>query len=208
MIRAGLLLLIGASLFAGCTSRPAWKSDPASATLAYWTDQPAEARVVAPDYGPLWDAAENAAERFGFQPATTDYRGGLLTTRPQISPQFFEFWHDEVRTLEDMAESSLATIRRRLRFEFRRSPDGRYVVEPKVIVERLSLPERRITNAVDYRGVLGPGTQQRFGPAAPVGTSSYWYAIGRDADLERALADRIAKRAEGRVIDVRASLQP
>ena len=73
-----------------------------------------------------------------------------------------------------------------------------------MIVERLSLPERRITNAVDYRGVLGPGTQQRFGPTAPVGASSYWYAIGRDPDLERALADRIATRAQGRVVDAQA----
>ena len=79
--------------------------------------------------------------------------------------------------------------------------DGRYVVEPKVIVERLSLAERRITNAIDYRGTLGPGEQQRFGPAAPAGQGSYWYAIGRDHDLERSLANRIASRAQGRVIN-------
>ena len=201
-IRLALPCLLGLALLAGCASRrPASRDDPRSATLAYWAEQPAIVRTVAPDYADLWNAAEEASSRFGFSLATTDYRGGLLTTEPSISPQFFEVWHDELRTAGDIAESSLATIRRRLRFEFTRTRDGRYVVEPKVIVERLSLAERRITNAIDYRGTLGPGEQQRFGPAAPAGQGSYWYAIGRDHDLERSLANRIASRAQGRVID-------
>jgi hypothetical protein len=184
----------------GCAGkRPEWKEDPRSATVAFWAEQPASARVVAPVYAELWSAAEEACSRFGFPPATTDYRGGLLTTGARISPQFFEIWHDELRAAEDVAESSLATVRRRLRFEFSRTRDGRYVVEPKVIVERLSLAERRITNAVDYRGALGPGTEQRFGPAGAAVPGSYWYAIGRDADLEASLASRMAERAEGRV---------
>jgi hypothetical protein len=196
-IALGLATLVAA----GCTGqRPQWKEDPRSATLAYWAERPASARVVAPVYADLWEATEDACRRFGFAPATTDYRGGLLTTEARISPQFFEFWHDELRAAEDVAESSLATVRRRLRFEFSRTRDGRYVVEPKVIVERLSLAERRITNAVDYRGALGPGTQQRFGPAGTAAPGSYWYAIGRDAELEASLANRMAERAEGRVI--------
>ena len=187
----------------GCSSpRPAWKDNPRSATLAYWAEQPAVTRVVAPEYSALWAAADEARRRFGFEAAMTDYRGGLLTTEPSISPQFFEIWRDELRSAEDVAESSLATIRRRLRFEFSRTRDGRFYVEPKVLVERQALVERRITNAIDYRGTLGPGQQQRFGPEdrGQAQPGRYWYAIGRDADLERSLADRIADRAGGRII--------
>jgi len=188
-------------VLAGCAGRrPEWKDDPRSSTLAFWAERPASARVVGTDYAALWNAAEEACSRFGFPRATTDYRGGLLTTQPTISPQFFEVWHDELRAAEDVAESSLATVRRRIRFEFSRTRDGRYMSEPKVIVERLSLAERRITNAIDYRGALGPGTEQRFGPSGTAAPGSYWYAIGRDADLEASLANRMAQRAEGRII--------
>ena len=121
----------------------------------------------------------------------------------------FEIWRDELRSAEDVAESSLATIRRRLRFEFARTRDGRFYVEPKVLVERMALVERRITNAFDYRGTLGPGQQQRFGPEdrGQAQPGRYWYAIGRDADLEHSLADRIADRAGGRVIPPQAPSQ-
>lgn len=190
----GTLLITGA----GChNQRPQSHDDPASATLAYWAQQPSASPVIAGDYAALWSAADEALRRFGFEAATTDYRGGLLTTEPKVSPQFFEVWHHELRSAEDVAQSSLATIRRRLRFEFSRTGDGRYAVETKVLVERRSLAERRITSAIDYRGTLGPGRQQQFGPAsAEAGSGSYWYAIGRDEDLERSLANRIAQRVK------------
>lgn len=183
----------------GCTRRPAWNEDPTAGTLSYWAERPASVRVTASDYAALWNAADEARRRFGFDAALTDYRGGLLTTTPTVSPQFFEFWRDELRTAGDAAESSLATVRRRLRFEFAATEDGAFVVEPKVLVERLALAERRITNAIDYRGTLGPGRQQRVGPGESDRRQPgrYWYATGRDADLEHALARRIARRVGG-----------
>lgn len=187
-------LLLGSAL-AGCTDqRPPSHQDPESAGVAYWIDEPATASARAADYAALWDAAEEAQQHYGFTTALSDYRGGLLTTEPKISPQFFEFWHQELRSPEAVAESSLATIRRRMRFEFSRAPGGGFAVEPKVIVERLSLGERRITSAMEYRGTLGPGREQQFGPANPRGPTRYWYAIGRDEELERALAQRISGR--------------
>lgn len=184
-------------LSAGCSSpRPAWHDDPATASPGYWAEQPAVVEVIANDYAALWEAAEEARRRFGFEAAMSDYRGGLLTTEPKISPQFFEVWHTELRSPSDVAESSLATIRRRLRLQFQRLPGGRYGAQPKVIVERLALAERRITTAIEYRATLGPGEQQQFGPGIPRAPGRYWYAIGRDERLERAIADRMARRLQ------------
>ena len=192
--RVSFVLLVSAML-PGCSQqRPASHESPESATPAFWADDPAAASARADDYAALWSAADEARRHFGFTAALSDYRGGLLTTEPKISPQFFEFWHQELRTPEAVAESSLATIRRRMRFEFSRAPGGGFVVEPKVFVERLSLAERRITSAMEYRGTLGPGRQQQFGPAAPAGPAKYWYAVGRDEELERTLAQRISSR--------------
>ena len=190
---ARTMALGAVALLLGCTDqRPPSHQNPESAKISYWVDQPASASARADDYAALWNAADEARRHYGFTAALSDYRGGLLTTEPKISPQFFEFWHQELRSAEAVAESSLATIRRRMRFEFSRAPGGGFIVEPKVIVERLSQPERRITSAIDYRGTLGPGRQQQFGPAMARGPAKRWYAIARDEDLERALAQRIS----------------
>ena len=187
---ASLLVLAAA----GCTARPAWSDDPASATLAYWAERPAVTRAAADDYRALWRAADEARQRFGFEAALADYRGGMLTTEPTHSPQPFEVWRRELRTPSALAESALATVRRRIEFRFGRDGDV-YFVEPRVLVERLSLGERRISNAIEYRAALGAGRQR----AGQGGVAPYWYAVGRDAPLERALARRIARRADGRV---------
>ena len=190
-------------LACGCTSRPAWEDDPKAATVAYWLDQPAAASVASRDYRELWDAADNARRRFRFDASRSDYRGGVLGTEPVVSPQPFEVWRDELRSSSARAESALATVRRSLRFEFGRLADGGFFVEPKVVVERQSLGERRITNAIDYRGVLGGGSQktERADEPATTQPSNYWYAVGRDAALERSLANRIARRSGGRLSD-------
>lgn len=192
-----LLCLLGLSaLCAGCNQvRPPWHDQAETATVAYWAGEPATASARSDEYASLWNAADEARRHYGFTAALRDYRGGLLTTEPKVSPQFFEFWHQELQSLDAVAESSLGTIRRRMRFEFSRAPGGGFVVEPKVIVERLSLTERRITSAMEYRSTLGPGRQEQFGPAAARGPAKYWYALGRDAELEQALAKRIEAAA-------------
>src|SRR5690606_10821113 len=49
------LSLLGCGL-AGCSQRPAWNDEPQAATLAYWIEVPATARVESGDYRALWDA--------------------------------------------------------------------------------------------------------------------------------------------------------
>ena len=192
---------LGLVLLAGCTQRPAWDDDPKAATVAYWLDRPAAAHVESGDYPELWAAADGARRRFRFPAARDDYRGGLLTSQTTVSPQPFEVWRDELRTPSASLESGLSSVRRRLRFEFGRLRGGGFFVEPKVVVERQSLGERRITNAVDYRGVLGAGRQRTIRADEPATTrpAGYWYAVGRDAALERTLAHRIAGDVGSRV---------
>ena len=198
--RVRLALALALVLLAGCTHRPAWDDDPQAATVGYWLGRPAAVHVDSGDYKALWAAADGARRRFNFPAARDDYRGGLLTSQPVVSPQPFELWRDELRTPAARLESSLSSVRRRLRFEFGRLAGGGFFVEPKVVVERESRGERRITNAIDYRRVLGTGGQQtlRADVAATTRPANYWYAIGRDAALERSLARRIAGRVGAR----------
>ena len=195
-----LLLIV-----AGCTgTRPPGHNDPETATLAYWQERPAVARVQSPDYKVLWEAAEGSLDRFGFETALSDYRGGRLTSEPMISAQFFEPFRDEVRTAWDRLESSLSTVRRRVVFDFGREGDA-YWVEPRVIIEKLALGERRVTNAIDYNRVLGTGHQGGFSASDTSGqrASGYWYAVGRDENLEQSLLNRLAEQTAGTRIAAR-----
>lgn len=169
---------------------------PEQATATYWLGQPTHASVMGFDFNKLCDACLDAARDEQFTIDRTDYRDGLITTRPQISPQFFEFWHRDAGSFTDVIQSSLQTIRRTIRFELSRSEDGLFTARPKVLVEKLSIVQRRITSVAQYRYVFSPlSTDATFttseGKSVP---TRYWYAIGRDEAMERQLADAVARK--------------
>lgn len=157
------------------TTQPVTALDPASAFPDYWLRQPATVHALSTDLALLWEAAEETALDHNFTIDRRDQRYGLLTTHPTISKQFFELWREDASGADDVFENSLGTIRRTIRFEFTEEP-GRFTVAPKVVVERYSVIDPK------YRA------QEADAPVA------YWYALGRDAGLERRLAQSIQKR--------------
>ncbi|MBC8107125.1 MAG: hypothetical protein H7Z14_11085 [Anaerolineae bacterium] len=206
--------IVGAALlpllFGGCASgvspaesgitEVATDVDPATTQPSYWLDL-AALSVSARDFDRLWSAAQDTARDFGFTVDRMDYRAGLMTTLPLTSGQWFEFWRSDIRSVDDLAESSTATIRRTIRFEFVAAPDGAFKVFPKVLVERQSITEQRITSVVNYQGVFRRPVRTR---ERPQGTresdegvmlpARYWYPTGRDQALEAALIDALKKK--------------
>jgi hypothetical protein len=96
-----------------------------------------------------------------------------------------------------LADSSVATIRRTIRYEFDRQGDT-YTVKPKVLIERQAITERRVSGALtrNYfrrdREMRAYGTRETdSGVSIP---DSYWYAIGRDDALEAYLVQEIDAR--------------
>jgi hypothetical protein len=202
------LLLIGVAVI-GCSSasaplaavpstQRATDIDPAAATPAYWLAQPAVESVNADGFDTLWDASARVARDLLFQIDREDRRSGLLTTRPSVSPQFFEPWRRELQGGEELRKSSVATIRRTLQFTVERAGSG-YVVTPKVLVERQVIRERRVSGQLtrnyfrgDTTGTISGSREADAGQTLP---DTYWYAIGRDEALERELARRIREKA-------------
>ncbi len=179
-------------------TRPATAIDPARATPQFWLDQPPVAAVRASDFQALWTSAQDIARRFLFRLDRQDYRAGLITTEPLTSAQFFEFWRPDNSTGTEVAESSLATIRRTLRFEIVREHGG-WIAYPKVLIERFAQREQRVTSVTEYRqtlsrrpGVAGSREIDRGIDLPP----AYWYATGRDSALEKRLADEMSRRLE------------
>lgn len=221
--RIALLSLVMAVTFAGCitgpmnpaTTQPVTISDPATTQPEYWYDKPSDASVVYDSFPTLYKTCENVARDFGFQIDRIDYRTGLLTTVPLDSAQIWEFWRPDVRTLADKQRSTISTIRRTIRFEFVRNLDGTFECTPKVLVERKTTQERRITSVALYRGAFTAETSKDM----PTGTkesdegfmipAKFWYAIGRDPALEKKLAHVISARLarKGREMKAGATTQ-
>jgi hypothetical protein len=178
------------------TTMPLSKIDPVQATPDYWWNQPAVVQVQNTDFQKLWDACKGELYVRLFTVDREQYRDGILTSEPMVSKQFFELWRDDTSSVHDTAESSLATIRRTVRFEVVRLDDGSYQATPKVLVERFDSAERRLTAITQYHSAFsGPRATVDSGDQSgqPI-ASDYWYPVRRDTDLEKQIADSIRQR--------------
>ena len=207
MTRLVLLVTVTAATLAGCASQPSKSPPPATATQPsvasakppYWLRQPAVATVESADFEALWRASEESARHFGFTPDRLDFRGGVITTQPLTSKQFWELWRNDVATIEDVANSSLATYRRTLRFDIDRTPAGGYVATPRVVIERYARSEQPISASVYLRNAFRTQRNSRAWGSRETDRGiqlprQYWYATGRDEALERNVASEMRKQ--------------
>jgi hypothetical protein len=202
-----IVVLFLSALQTGCiigrqhpaATQPATAIDPKTAQPAYWLDQSAVAVITSKNFDRLWNACRDAAQADGFAIDRTDYRDGLLTTLPLVSRQVYEFWRSDIATHRDLTQSTLGTMRRTIRYTIRRLEDGTFEATPKILVERHSMIERRITSVDQYQAVFSIQTMDVARETEKVGTNvqpEYWYSVGRDLALERKLADSIRRRLQ------------
>ena len=189
--RAALLVCVLAlNTLTGCAGTARRPDPPPETGLPeYWLRRPAVAAAEHDDFVRLWNSFRRVIQDRSFTVDRVDLRGGVMTTYPQVSKQWFEFWRNDVGTFGGVVESSLGTVRRSVRVEVRRREDGTYVAKPKVVIERFAQTERRITSVARYAEIfaLNPaegGSREgvRRGTDVP---ETYWYAHGRDQALER-----------------------
>jgi len=199
-------LILGAAFLTGCITgkqhpagtQPSTVIDLATTQPSYWLAQPPTAVVNSSNFEALVKACEDVAADYLFKIDRIDYREGLITTQPLVSGQLFEPWRRDNSTLYDVEESSIATIRRTIRFEFTRMPDLTWQVAPKILIERQSIAEKRITSVVLYRSVFGAGGGGRLRPSGTREADEgvilpvrYWYLLRRDAEFERTIASAL-----------------
>lgn len=198
------LVLLAAFFFPGCitgpsnpsATQPATAIDPQQASWQYWLDKPATSHATASSFDPLFKACETEVRYRLFLIDRQDFRLGLLTTQPMVSKQFFEIWRSDAVTVPDISDSSLATVRRTVFFQLQHLPNGQFIAEPKVLVERFTSVEHHLTAINEYHSAFsGPrptGTAE--GDLSAAVPTEYWYPVGRDPALERSLAESIQNR--------------
>ena len=214
LVTAATTVAVALGWLSGCVlapsnpaaTQPSTAVDVATSQPAYWLNQPAVAEVHGNDFNALWESAKDTVRAYQFTLDRQDYRSGVITTAPEISKQIFEVWRDDAGTAYDAWAATMGAIRRTIRFEVTRNPDNTFTMVPKVLVERQSIFERRVTDVSQYRfAFAGP---VRVQPARTVVSLDpdtyqnvpvkYWYADGRDLAMEKDLAERVRKAQEKR----------
>lgn len=213
-IRRAVLPALTLALATGCVAdgksrRPEQRATYVAkeqSTPAYFLSQAPAAGATGTDFDRLWQAIYRQTRDAGFQPDLQDYRLGVFTTRPLVSAQIFEPWRRDAGSFVGLLESTLATVRRTARWDVSRGDDGTLTAVPKVLVERWSVIEHRVTFSAQYNEIFALTREEQdnqrlraLDPAAfaedPVPTA-YWYAIARDTDLEKRLAGGVQGRVK------------
>lgn len=193
-------LLLGLWTLSGCASHKEPATEPADRPIAtdidpqtaepdYWYAQPASVTVEAADYDKLWHACEESLRSRRFALDRMDYRDGVMSSAPLTSKQFWELWRSDVVGTYDIMEGSVGTLRRTIRFELTRNPAGGCSVAPKVLIERFSSEQQRVTAVSSFRSAINPGQAASESPVSVrVPSHRLWYALRRDPRLEAAVA--------------------
>ncbi|MGD2111060.1 MAG: hypothetical protein PVI86_16915, partial [Phycisphaerae bacterium] len=144
----------------------------------------------------LWTAIQDTLRDNPYHLDRVDRRTGVITTLPEPSQQFFEFWRHDVDTGSDLWESTLNPIRRWVEVRVVRGEDGQWSeIDVAVHKERLSSPDRQFNStgaAYQYFGDRLPSTT---GLERVTAEDDTWLEVGRDPAMEEYLLTEILKRA-------------
>lgn len=184
--RLSIAVLAGLLIAAGC-STPARTGDPVVQTFT--TQDTAQQDA-------LWLSCQEVLRERGFVIDLLDRRAGIITTYPQTSQHFFEFWRKDVDTAYDLGEASLRTVRRTVTVAVALD-EARGESDVTVIVKRetFATPERQFNSSIAAFQMFGDQL-----PAAETGeritrADDYWIDAGRDLAMERYYRDCIIAQA-------------
>lgn len=149
------------------------------------------------EFDRVWQAAQETLRRHRFVLDRVDHREGLVTTLPEGSQHFFEFWRHDVNTARDFWESVLNPIRRWVEVRITAEGDSdRHVVEVVVHKERLSAPDRQFNSSGAAYQYFGESLPSTMGIERVTHKHNRWLDLGRDAAMEDYLVRRIIDRAQ------------
>ncbi|MFQ5494811.1 MAG: hypothetical protein ACE5EX_05470 [Phycisphaerae bacterium] len=178
-----LAVACGAAVAAGCLA-PARSNYRTTEEIAVGADIEAQRR--------LWETVETTLRRHRFRLDRVDRRAGVITTYPETSQHFFEFWRHDVQTRRDFWEATLNPIRRWV--EVRLTPEeggGGMTLAVVVHKERFSAPDRQFNNTAAIYEFFGYNLPSTTGLASITPEHERWIDVGRDPALEAYLLQQI-----------------
>ena len=148
----------------------------------------------------LWGAIEETLRRGRFQIDRVDRPSGIVTTLPETSQHFFEFWRHDVDTQRDAWEATLNPMRRWVEVSLTREGDGPWTQLAVVVhKERLSSPDRQFNNSGAAYQYFGESLPSTTGQSRVTAKEDRWLDCGRDPAMEDYLLRAILKRSSAEV---------
>ena len=153
-----------------------------------------------PEAAQLWEAAMDTLRRHRFRLDRVDRRSGVITTRPLTSQHLLEFWRHDVETWNDLWESTLNPLRRRVQVSIEHDENGVWSsVAVAVHKERLSSPDRQFNSTGAVYQYFGNNLPSTTGKVRVTAEDDRWIGEGFDPAMEDYLALRTGRRGPDRV---------
>ncbi len=171
------MVVVGSALITGCFSPQ--RTD-------YAVAQQIGIASDSPQADQLWEVVQDTLRRHRFRLDRVDRRAGVITTIPETSQHFFEFWRHDVDTWSDLWEATLNPIRRRAEVSLTANEDEQAWEQICVVVhkEQLSSPDRQFNSTGAAYQFFGDSLPSTTGLARVTAEHDRWLDVGRDAAME------------------------
>lgn len=142
----------------------------------------------------LFEAATDELRAGRFRLDRVDRRAGVITTFPEGSQHFFEFWRHDVATTRDFWEATINPMRRWTKISIQRNEQAVSDIEVEVRKERFSAPDRQFNASGAAYNYFGYGLPATTGEESIDAKDERWIDVGRDSAMEDYLLTRILRR--------------
>lgn len=143
-----------------------------------------------------WIAVQDVLRRQHLRLDRVDPTTGTITTLPEISQHWFEFWRKDVANFHDYCEATLNPIRRWVEVEVQRGDSGDWdAVSVVVHKQRLSAPDRQFNNSAAAYQFFGEMLPSTTGAPHVTSKDDRWIDLGRDPAMEDYLLRKITARS-------------
>ncbi|MBL8849720.1 MAG: hypothetical protein JNG89_08545 [Planctomycetaceae bacterium] len=174
------LTLVVCLFAAGCQMPGApWQSTvPAANPLGVW----------AGNDDVLWERTVDVLHDYQFQIVREDRLARVIETEYKVGSGCLEPWHHDSVGPYNRLESTLQSVRRRIRITLLPSDGGsRYAVSVEAFKEREDLPGIAANSAGAATFSESTPLKRDLNPVVGQSKPSRWIPVGRDLDLEQAL---------------------
>jgi hypothetical protein len=144
----------------------------------------------------LWESVQETLRTHLYRLDRVDRREGVITTLPEPSQHFFEFWRHDVDTRPDFWEATLDPLRRWVEVAVSRSDDNTWTeLAVTVHKERLSSHDRQFNSTGAAYQYFGDSLPSTTGLAQATVEHEAWLDAGRDPAMEEYFLRKILERS-------------
>jgi hypothetical protein len=156
------------------------------------------------DFDRLYVAGGDTLRAHCFRLDRQDREQGVITTFPETTANWFEFWRPQPQPAYYWLEANGETVQRQATLRLTPAGSGAYDLQVQVDRFRYSLPERQVTNSAEALRLYSNAIPTYSGTTERPAETAHWIPLGRDATMESQVLRQIIRRYGGNA----ASSQP